>query len=67
MREPKRSMRSNAVLPIAYDPRTSDQEKCSNDPRIELADKIKKGQLKTGKLGVCQATMADLWNAALAA
>jgi hypothetical protein len=31
---------------------------------IELADKIKKGQFKTGKLGECDATMTELWNAA---
>ena len=34
---------------------------------IELAEKIKKGQFKTGKLGGCNATMSELWNAALAA
>jgi transposase-like protein len=34
---------------------------------IELAEKIKKGQFKTGKLGGCKATMSELWNAALAA
>jgi transposase-like protein len=34
---------------------------------IELAEKIKKGQFKTGKLGGCDATMTELWNAALAA
>src|SRR6266849_2380881 len=34
---------------------------------IELAEKIKKGQFKTGKLGGCDATMTGLWNAALAA
>ena len=34
---------------------------------IELAEKIKKGQFKTGKLGGCNATMTELWNAALAA
>jgi len=34
---------------------------------IELAEKIKKGQFKTGKLGGCHATMTELWNAALAA
>ena len=34
---------------------------------IELAEKIKKGQFKTGKLGGCRATMSELWNAALAA
>ena len=34
---------------------------------IELAEKIKKGQFKTGKLGACNATMSELWNAALAA
>src|SRR5215472_15586921 len=31
---------------------------------IELAEKIKKGQFKTGKLGGCHATMSELWNAA---
>jgi transposase-like protein len=35
--------------------------------RIELAEKIKKGQFKKGKLGGCKATMTELWNAALAA
>ena len=34
---------------------------------IELAEKIKKRQFKIGKLGGRHATMADLWNAALAA
>jgi transposase-like protein len=34
---------------------------------IELAEKIKKGQFKTGKLGGAEATMSGLWNAALAA
>ena len=34
---------------------------------IELAEKIKKGQFKTGKPGGCKATMTKLWNAALAA
>jgi transposase-like protein len=34
---------------------------------IELAEKIKKGQFKAGKLGGCNATMSELWNAALAA
>ena len=34
---------------------------------IELAEKIKKGQYKTGKLGSRKATMSELWNAALAA
>ena len=34
---------------------------------IELAEKIKKGQFKTGKLGGCNATMTELWYAALAA
>ena len=33
---------------------------------IELAEKIKKRQFKTGKLGGCNATMMELWNAALA-
>jgi hypothetical protein len=32
-----------------------------------LAEKIKKKQFKTGKLGGCDATMTELWNAALAA
>jgi hypothetical protein len=31
---------------------------------IELAEKIKKGQFKTGKLGGAQATMSELWNGA---
>jgi transposase-like protein len=34
---------------------------------IELAEKIKKGQFKTRKLGGPKATMSELWNAALAA
>jgi transposase-like protein len=34
---------------------------------IELAEKIKKGQFKIGKLGGRHATMAELWSAALAA
>ena len=34
---------------------------------IELAEKIKKGQFKTGKFGSCQASMSQLWSAALAA
>ena len=34
---------------------------------IELAEKIKKEQFKTGKLGGAEATMSELWNAALAA
>ena len=35
---------------------------------IELAaEKVKKGQFKTGKVGGCDATMTELWNAALAA
>ena len=34
---------------------------------IELAEKIKKGQFKTGKLGGPKASMSELWNAALAA
>ena len=33
---------------------------------IELAEKIKKGQFKTGKLGGYNATMTELWNATLA-
>jgi hypothetical protein len=32
-----------------------------------LAEKIKKGQFKTGKLGDPKASMSELWNAALAA
>src|SRR5258708_19095813 len=34
---------------------------------IELAEKIKKGQFKAGKLGGCNATVTELWNAALVA
>jgi transposase-like protein len=34
---------------------------------IELAEKIKKGQFKTGKLKKRKATMSELWSAALAA
>ena len=34
---------------------------------IELAEKIKKGQFKTGKLGGRRATMSEVWDAALAA
>ena len=34
---------------------------------IELAEKIKKGQFKTSKLGGAEASMSELWNAALAA
>ena len=34
---------------------------------IELAEKIKKGQYKTGKLGGTTATMQAIWRAALAA
>ena len=34
---------------------------------IELAERIKMGQFKTGKLGECNATLTELWNAALAA
>ena len=33
----------------------------------ELAEKIKKGQFKIGKLGGRQATMSEVWSAALAA
>jgi transposase-like protein len=33
---------------------------------IELAEKIKKGQFKTGKLTIRKATMSELWSAALA-
>jgi transposase-like protein len=34
---------------------------------IELAEKIKKGQFKVGKLGGTKATTPDIWRAALAA
>ena len=34
---------------------------------IELAEKIKKGQFKTGKFGSCKVSMSKLWSAALAA
>jgi transposase-like protein len=34
---------------------------------IELAEKIKKGQFQTGRLGGRKATMSALWSAALAA
>ena len=34
---------------------------------IELAEKIKKGQFKTGKLRNRTSTMSELWSAALAA
>ena len=34
---------------------------------IELAEKIKKGQFKIGKLGGPTATMPEIWQAALAA
>ena len=34
---------------------------------VELAEKIKKGQFKTGKLGGATATLPELWRAALAA
>ena len=34
---------------------------------IELAEKIKKGQFKTGKFGNRKASMSELWSAALAA
>jgi transposase-like protein len=34
---------------------------------IELAEKIKKGQFKLGKLGGRTATMPEIWRAALAA
>jgi transposase-like protein len=34
---------------------------------IELAEKIKKGQFKTGALGGRKATMSEMWRAALAA
>lgn len=34
---------------------------------IELAEKIKKGQFKTGKFGNRKSTMSELWKAALSA
>jgi hypothetical protein len=34
---------------------------------IERAEKIQKGQFKTGRLGGCNATMSELWDASLAA
>jgi transposase-like protein len=34
---------------------------------IELAERIKKGQFKIGKLGGSRAAMTELWSAALAA
>jgi hypothetical protein len=34
---------------------------------IELAEKIKKGQFKTGKFGNCKRIMTELWSVALAA
>ena len=34
---------------------------------IELAEKIKKGQFKTDRLGGHRATVSELWSAALAA
>ena len=34
---------------------------------IELAQKIRKGQFKTGKLGGRTATVLEIWQAALAA
>jgi len=34
---------------------------------LELAEKIKKGQLKPGKLGGSAATMREIWQSALAA
>jgi hypothetical protein len=34
---------------------------------IELAEKIKKGQFKTGKFGTCIAGISQLWSAVLAA
>jgi transposase-like protein len=34
---------------------------------IELAEKIKKGQFKTGKFGSCKPSMSEMWSAALAA
>jgi hypothetical protein len=34
---------------------------------IELAEKIKKGEFKTGKLRIRETTMSELWSAALAA
>ena len=34
---------------------------------VELAEKIKKGQFKIGKLGGATATMQEIWHAVLAA
>ena len=34
---------------------------------IELAEKIKNGQFKNGKLGSRKASLSELWSAALAA
>ena len=34
---------------------------------IEVAEKIKKSQFRTGKFGDRKSTMSELWNAALAA
>jgi len=42
-------------------------KRCNGSSRDLLAEKIKKGEYKTGKLGVRKATMLELWNAALAA
>jgi hypothetical protein len=38
----------------------------SHHSGIELAEKIKKGQFKTGKFGGCRATMSEMWSAVLA-
>ena len=38
-----------------------------NDLWNRASREVKKGQFKTGKLGGCDATMTELWNAALAA
>jgi hypothetical protein len=44
------------------------EEAIEKEPSYALAwTWIKKGQYKTGKLGGRQATMSELWNAALAA
>jgi hypothetical protein len=40
---------------------------CSKQLGAKLAEKIKKRQFKTGKLGIRISTLSELWNAALAA
>jgi len=48
-------------------PSRGDDEECNRSIGIELAEKVKKGQFKTGKLGGRNSTMTELWNVALAA